>query len=675
MAEPRKSSRLRTKNSQAAAADKENVSTATGPPHKRARKKAADDGQKAGKGKRKSTGKLRVLLEMPLDVLYEIFGSLHPLDLLRLSWTSREFRRVLMNRSARTVWIRSLKSVEGMPECPEDVTEPQWARLAFYPSCHYCGAMNCQTVVWSCRVRCCNKCMKEYFVDSKHPIFKPLIQVWRDHLHTWIPSHYIFSKEKHVYLKSEAEAFVRRVHPRPSWGALKAILKEREEIVIPLYEHAEECDEWFEEEKEKRALELDEVRSARRQAVVAKLYEAGYGEELTALMNYDIDSFMDHPLVSQPKELTERIWNNIQGPLIKWMEEKKLQRLEHDRIEAMLMRDAMAADLYEEWLRTQSPVEAYPSIADVLLMKEFNDIILQPADIDVTAADFAPAMGALPRLVEEWREKTGLKLCELMSREEGQDEEALNVPRRLELATTIFRCTSCRDFINYPRALSHKCLTRPRYANPKRGYCAKEAGEKQSDLMLRWGTLEHEPWNYDGNGLLFADKASDLVKQLVESCGLDPDTTTREEMNERNDRFACMTCVTGGSRPHTVMSWNTAVEHRLRDHAELEDFKGFVHLTPQDARHARELERPRGFVPFEWMDNRPGIHPMYWHCTFCRENILETRQAGLVAHMQGHGVGADADMRQYLYNHPDAPAYWCPVPIKMKVKETPVPTL
>ncbi|KZT28748.1 hypothetical protein NEOLEDRAFT_775129 [Neolentinus lepideus HHB14362 ss-1] len=138
--------------------------TAKLPPAKRARKNAQEDDAKTVKKTRRKTGKLSVLLEMPLDVLFEIFGLLLPLDLLRLSWTSSEFRCTLMQRSARSLWIQALKHVERLPECLEDLTEPQWAFLAFYPCCHHCGAQNCQTIIWSCRMRCCNKCLKTQLV-------------------------------------------------------------------------------------------------------------------------------------------------------------------------------------------------------------------------------------------------------------------------------------------------------------------------------------------------------------------------------------------------------------------------------------------------------------------------------------------------------------------------------
>lgn len=66
----------------------------------------------------------------------QIFGSLRPFDLLRLARTTKEFRRLLMHKSAISVWRTVLAQVPGLPECPPGMNEPQWVNLAFDPHCH-----------------------------------------------------------------------------------------------------------------------------------------------------------------------------------------------------------------------------------------------------------------------------------------------------------------------------------------------------------------------------------------------------------------------------------------------------------------------------------------------------------------------------------------------------------
>ena len=100
-------------------------------------------------------GVLQEMWALPLDVTYEvrmvrilhvrgaywfayiqIFGRLKPLDLLQLSRTSKKLRSLLLGRSSKSVWIQARANVEGLPDCPLDMSEPAYASLAFEPYCH-----------------------------------------------------------------------------------------------------------------------------------------------------------------------------------------------------------------------------------------------------------------------------------------------------------------------------------------------------------------------------------------------------------------------------------------------------------------------------------------------------------------------------------------------------------
>lgn len=60
---------------------------------------------------------------------------MNPLSLLELSRTSKRFRKTVMSRSSRFIWKRVLAQIHGLPKCPDDLTEPQYAYLAFDPYC------------------------------------------------------------------------------------------------------------------------------------------------------------------------------------------------------------------------------------------------------------------------------------------------------------------------------------------------------------------------------------------------------------------------------------------------------------------------------------------------------------------------------------------------------------
>ncbi|KAJ7657995.1 hypothetical protein B0H17DRAFT_955493, partial [Mycena rosella] len=89
-----------------------------------------------------------------------IFGHLAPLDILNMARATKDLRRVLMHRSAVSIWKASLRQISGLPECPHDMSEPAWANLAFSAHCHNCFAHRVQKVDWLLRIRLCGQCIK-----------------------------------------------------------------------------------------------------------------------------------------------------------------------------------------------------------------------------------------------------------------------------------------------------------------------------------------------------------------------------------------------------------------------------------------------------------------------------------------------------------------------------------
>ena len=108
----------------------------------------------------RTAGRLAELLDMPMDVLFEvrlysfsssrrllmppnartlpcqIFGHLNPFDLLRLARMTREFRRVLMHPSSTSVWKAARAHITDLPDIPPGMSEPAWANLVYDSRCH-----------------------------------------------------------------------------------------------------------------------------------------------------------------------------------------------------------------------------------------------------------------------------------------------------------------------------------------------------------------------------------------------------------------------------------------------------------------------------------------------------------------------------------------------------------
>jgi hypothetical protein len=51
-------------------------------------------------------GHLKLMTELPIDTLHEIFRLLDPLDLLYLSWANKSLRAIVMEKAARYIWAQ-----------------------------------------------------------------------------------------------------------------------------------------------------------------------------------------------------------------------------------------------------------------------------------------------------------------------------------------------------------------------------------------------------------------------------------------------------------------------------------------------------------------------------------------------------------------------------------------
>ncbi|KAJ8462418.1 hypothetical protein ONZ45_g17939 [Pleurotus djamor] len=126
---------------------------------------------KAAVQRRNGKGKLRNLPLMPLDILFEIFGYLLPLELLRLARTSKDFRTVLMKRSASSLWKTAFENIPEAPVKPQGVSEPSWANFLFTTTCYECLVPRAKHAFGGHQVRYCNRCVMErvYFDPTQYP--------------------------------------------------------------------------------------------------------------------------------------------------------------------------------------------------------------------------------------------------------------------------------------------------------------------------------------------------------------------------------------------------------------------------------------------------------------------------------------------------------------------------
>jgi hypothetical protein len=192
-------------------------------------------------------------------------------------------------------------------------------------------------------------------------------------------------------------------------------------------------------------------------------------------------------------------------------------------------------------------------------MHKFKTIIEDTtSDVEVNEETFKQAMDQLPTLITEWRYEKDAELVRMMNTDitydKPQSSEAQRAFNReqLELATTWFQCKHRCGSISYPRILIHSCTHDVRYT---------WGCPDNDDLRpILWEYLRDEPWNRGGERVGYNARTEIVGRLVVESCGLDPDTTTAEAMDDLDARIECLTCISETSG-RLIMGWRVAVRY------------------------------------------------------------------------------------------------------------------
>ncbi|KAF8596718.1 hypothetical protein BDV93DRAFT_454395, partial [Ceratobasidium sp. AG-I] len=102
---------------------------------KRARSSVAKPKASRKKHVKGKQGGLEGMMKMPLEIFTEIAYHITPGDLIALIRCSKFFRNMLLRRSAILIWLRAAENMPGLPPCPTEMCEPQYAALMFSKHC------------------------------------------------------------------------------------------------------------------------------------------------------------------------------------------------------------------------------------------------------------------------------------------------------------------------------------------------------------------------------------------------------------------------------------------------------------------------------------------------------------------------------------------------------------
>ncbi|KAF8901926.1 hypothetical protein CPB84DRAFT_912189 [Gymnopilus junonius] len=252
-------------------------------------------------------------------------------DVINLSRLNRPFRDTLLSPSAASVW-RSLRKPLDMPDPLGDISEVGWAELLFGNTCQDCGARNVTKPDLCIRRRLCRSCKNKSLIEEPDLVDIFEIQDVKS-IRECVPSTRLNKADEYrYYYKPEVKAVVQKLNAFQKDMTTEdpeviqnyhAFREERQKIVLSVLSGRKKCAKWQNQYIMLQQASKDQLIAQRRDAIFERLRQLGYADA-------DIERQSDSPEVKQPKQLNERIWQNIR-PVLEKKYKGRCQRAEEGR--------------------------------------------------------------------------------------------------------------------------------------------------------------------------------------------------------------------------------------------------------------------------------------------------------------------------------------------------------
>ncbi|KAF7371216.1 F-box domain-containing protein [Mycena sanguinolenta] len=526
---------------------------------------------------------------MHIDIILEVLGHLHPLDLVHLSRATREFRTLLCGPALDRLWRESF--VEPLPKCPNDIPGRRWAHLLF--GCNECEKCHRPKAPPNFNLvrRLCTKCMRNLLTsiwryDHRYPLgLRTLVVLTRNDGER--------SKASIKEVDTVIKEYTRLDQDESAEGpaALAAFVENRNKLVLERQEAVERCERWERGLiKQKQARDAEKLKKVQT-IITEKLLKEGHDVRDINTMHEKLVS-----LFSGISRLPLKRWNKVREQVISIVLNARCWRLE---IECSRRRAIAAAAIYETIRTNRRPSTwAYtPSVShSILKAPEFTQLTERPIDesdgqdgfIVVLAPDDTRLVAALtevPKLLDSYVTEE-----RAMLRAKVPDALGDNSPHRtdvLERATTVFT----------PRgALQVELAVLPRRLEGRRG----------------------------------------VPQVFAPGVKCYPVNTTAQEMDALDPRFVCNDCAPQRYR-REVMGWRLCLQHAFK-HASVR--RHITSWTLLSTTAAKDVRRREG--------NDPARLAPIWLCNLCPAHWSElhmdrtgrVKHRDLIAHLSTeHKIG------------------------------------
>ncbi|GJJ14547.1 hypothetical protein Clacol_008812 [Clathrus columnatus] len=435
-----------------------------------------------GKGKEKATpsiykgrnvGKLAKLLEMPMDIFCEISKHLQPLDLLQLSRSTQSFNRILMSRGSKPIWRAARATHSELPECPPDMSEPEYARLLFLKECHVCLASRAMKVDYHLRARLCRRCRASHILNGE-VLLRTIPDLTEELLEclpcesTWyigqsckIKSFYKAAAERIVSQYNKAVPVTLSEQERQK--AKGEFIESRRAMLLQIPKNVGQLTEWASNQVYAKQTSDNEAIKRRQEAIHAKLLESGHTERDIPPSNFSLEW---NNILQQPRDLTSRIWTSIRPKLENHIAAYKTFREEKDRSDRKRTRRLELQGHLQKLLNglaANNPKFYFPvdhaitlsTCADIIKENDYGNVITEEKWTEIQEQ----VLNEVNATIEE---SESLLISTITSLDTKQIPKSLTIPEVfnkefLSASTTYFACNQCKFGTRYPQLRRHTC--------------------------------------------------------------------------------------------------------------------------------------------------------------------------------------------------------------------------
>ncbi|KAK1223325.1 hypothetical protein PQX77_013802 [Marasmius sp. AFHP31] len=541
----------------------------------------------------------RESVKKPAPKLKNLTRMLNLPQELVLQAINRSFRTFLSSPPSNPIWKRSFASSIGpsAPACPDDVDGWEWARLLFgAPKCDDCGEQrNSIAPDAALRKRLCNSClcardegMPIHAIEQMSLVNDLILKT----LDQCVPPNTDYTDPDH-YVQADFDAVLEecvRLQVNVDTGidgaelAMEEYKTTRRAYVATQLAHVRECNAWIIELHQHFRAEVERIFDNQLKLIGKRLRREGFAEvdiadadwELRTVLNGECHSrYTDfNEAIVRYTSLTRRNWQTIREPYRAIVQTHADKRRKQER-------ETLVNNLISEHRKTTTPITAriWPPNEAFLTLAPFDGIInLEPTyegkDPSVLEEALNRGKSLIPSFVNRWVSEINEHAMNELSKPVQKTRIQSADVDPLELAINVFKCKGCsrgKCLMGWEEVALHM-------------HCHPE-GDVSKKIE----------WNYDG----FRG-----VCVLLRELGLDRFKTTAREMDERDDRFVCLSCPNVSRRE--ARNWREAVAHRVAHPKEKNTWK----VLP--SRLTAMIKKREGY---------PAYSENYWACNHCHIHL------------------------------------------------------